>query len=370
MVNADQTGSARVCQSGLIVNPPRSLTRSPTAFAFDSPRIPPFADGMGLIINGESIDDEIIDGEFRNIKSHYERLLQVSCCERDPEFRGRAKQQITGRVLLAQQAEKLIPEVAADEIDKAFAELVEEHGGEDRFYLNMGVPSKDEAMVKRNIGNSLRVHKLLEQEVYANCAEPAEHDLRAFYDQHQDHFKSAEEVRAMHISKSLRGANSREEVYRVLRDVRQQLLDGADFETLASQHNDRQGQEIDLGFFKRGEFMEDFEVIAFSMDKGEVSPVFVTQLGFHLCKVTDRRDSVLQPFEEVRDQVRELWLGHERQRLLDAYLEKLKEQAKVEDSDPEEELAEEREAVASFLANANNNQGTEARPPEPVAHRH
>ncbi len=50
--------------------------------------------------------------------------------------------------------------------------------------------------------------------------------------------------------------------------------------------------------------------------------------------------------------------------------QKLKEQAKVEDSDPEEELAEEREAVASFLANANNNQGTEARPAEPVAHRH
>lgn len=323
---------------------------------------------MALIINGETIDDEIVDGEFRNIKSHYERLLQVSCCERDPEFRGRAKQQITGRVLLAQQAEKLIPEVGGDEIDKAFAELIEEHGGEDRFYLNMGVPSRDEAMVKRNIGNSLRVHKLLEQEVYSGCPEPTEDDLRAFYEEHQDHFKSAEEVRAMHISKSLRGANSRDEVYRVLRDVRQQLLDGADFETLARQHNDQQGQEIDLGFFKRGEFMEDFEVIAFSMGTDEVSPVFVTQLGFHLCKVTERRPAELQPFEEVRDRVRELWLGEQRQRLLDEYLEQLKAGAAVEDSDPAEELEEEREAIERFQANVRAAAAGE--PVEPVAPRH
>ena len=42
---------------------------------------------MALIINGEEIDDEVIEGEFRNVKGHYERLLQVACCERDQEFR-------------------------------------------------------------------------------------------------------------------------------------------------------------------------------------------------------------------------------------------------------------------------------------------
>jgi hypothetical protein len=46
---------------------------------------------MALIINGEHIDEEIIEAEFRQIKGHYERTLQVACCERDPEFRGMAK---------------------------------------------------------------------------------------------------------------------------------------------------------------------------------------------------------------------------------------------------------------------------------------
>ena len=49
---------------------------------------------MALIINGEQIDEEIIESEFRQIKGHFERTLQVACCERDPEFRGKAKDNI------------------------------------------------------------------------------------------------------------------------------------------------------------------------------------------------------------------------------------------------------------------------------------
>ena len=45
---------------------------------------------MSLRINGEEIDDELIEAEFRQVKGHYERTLQVSCCERDPEFLGYA----------------------------------------------------------------------------------------------------------------------------------------------------------------------------------------------------------------------------------------------------------------------------------------
>lgn len=300
---------------------------------------------MSLIINGETIGDEVVDDEFRNIKSHYERTLQVSCCERDPEFRAQAKRQITGRVLLGQQAEKTIPDIPEEEIDQALAELIEEHGGEDQFYLNMGVPSKDEPMVRHNIAASLRVHKLLEEAIYRHCPEPTDQQLRQFYADNEDEFRSTEEVRVMHISKSLRGAQSRDEVFKVMREVRQQLLDGSDFETLAKEHNDQKGQQIDLGFFKRGEFMEEFETIAFSMNTGEISPVFNTQLGYHVCTVVERHDAVVSPYGEVRERVAELWTASERQKLLDRYLEDLRADSTLEDTDPEEELREEAAAL-------------------------
>ena len=58
-----------------------TLTPSP-----HSPPAPvPYNPGMALLINGERIDDAVIDGEFSGIKAYLESLGNVSCCERDPD---------------------------------------------------------------------------------------------------------------------------------------------------------------------------------------------------------------------------------------------------------------------------------------------
>ena len=41
---------------------------------------------MSLIINGETVPEEILDQEFSQIKSQYEQQENISCCERDPEM--------------------------------------------------------------------------------------------------------------------------------------------------------------------------------------------------------------------------------------------------------------------------------------------
>ena len=61
---------------------------------------------MALKVNDEVIDPSLLDQEFSSIKSYYESLAQVSCCERDDEFMGYAKENLIKRVLLAQEAEK------------------------------------------------------------------------------------------------------------------------------------------------------------------------------------------------------------------------------------------------------------------------
>jgi len=83
--------------------------------------------------------------------------------------------------------------------------------------------------------------------------------------------------------------------------------------------------------------MEEFEAIAFSMTKGEISPVFTTQLGFHLCKLMDRRSPEAVPFEEVREKVTAKLLDETRDQKFNAFLEALKARAEVKDTDPPEE---------------------------------
>ncbi|MBE2282651.1 MAG: peptidyl-prolyl cis-trans isomerase [Prosthecobacter sp.] len=291
---------------------------------------------MALIINGEHIDDEIIEAEFRHIKGHFERTLQVACCERDPEFRGMAKDNLISRALLNQESRRRFPTVPEQEITTRLQKLIDDAGGETQFYMNIGMPSRDEAVIRENVAGGVRLDKTL-QAIYAPEPEPTEAELKACYEANLKHYMSDEEINAAHITKSLQGAKSRQEIYQTMRELRSELLAGANFAKLAEEHRADEQQQIDLGWFKRGEFMEEFETIAFSMGEGEISPVFTTQLGFHICTVTGRKPSVARPFEEVREAVKERFIEEYRDKKFNTFLEELKAAAKIEDTDPEGE---------------------------------
>lgn len=291
---------------------------------------------MALHINDETISDEIIEEEFRHIKGHYERTLQVACCERDPEFRAMAKDNLSSRALLQQESFRRFPQVTDEEVSERLAKLIEQAGGEERFYMNIGMPFKDESAVRENVAGGVRLDKTL-AEIYAPEPEPTEDELRAFYEKNIKHYLTEEEVRASHVSINLTGARSRQEVYALLRELRTKALEGADFDAMGAEHNSNKDMSADLGWFKRGEFMEEFETIAFSMRDGEISPVFVTQLGFHMCKLTGRKPAVPKPFEEVKDQVKQRLIEEHRDKKFNEFVEELKKSAKIEDTEPEEE---------------------------------
>jgi parvulin-like peptidyl-prolyl isomerase len=288
---------------------------------------------MALVINGERIDDAVLDGEFSGIKAYFESLGNVSCCERNDEFRGYARENVIARVLLAQEARRSQPPVADAEVDAAIEKLQEEHGGAERFYAAIGASPDQLAAVRRDVELNLRVRAMLEQSDPPGAApDPAE--LLAYYEQHIDAYKTAEEVRASHILKAPTRGEQRAAAYEELRDVRRQLLAGADFEALAKQHSDKAQDHIDLGFFKRGELAEEFELVAFSMDVGELSPVFVSPFGFHLVKLTERKPSVPKPFDDVREVVLEHFRQDRQQERTRQLVQSLQAQAVIEDEVP------------------------------------
>jgi parvulin-like peptidyl-prolyl isomerase len=298
---------------------------------------------MPLIINGEEIDEDIVEAEFRQVKAHYERTLQVACCERDPEFRGYAKDNIISRTLLTQAARNRFPEVSEEEVTDRLQKLIAEAGGESQFYMNIGLVAKDEAAIRPNIANGVRLDKTL-GEVYQPEPTYSESELRAWFEAHLELFMTDEQVRAAHITKNLQGAQSREAIFKQLRDIRQEILNGADFMTLAERDRADEQQQIDLGWFKRGEFMEEFEVIAFSMNEGEVSPVFTTQLGLHLCTVLGRNPPKPMLFEDARSAVLQRMLDEYRDQKFNVFLEELKASADIVNTDPPDQWSPHDEA--------------------------
>jgi parvulin-like peptidyl-prolyl isomerase len=291
---------------------------------------------MALIINGEEVDDEVIEGEFRNVKAHYERTLQVSCCERDPEFRGYAKDNIVSRVLLSQAARERFPTVDEEDVTARLNKLIEQAGGEDQFYMNIGMPQKNEALIRENVAGGVRLDNMLGI-AYGPELNPSDEELRAYYEANVQSYMTEEMIQAAHITKSLQGATSRQQVYDEMRGIREQLRQGADFMKLAEAHRADDQQLIDLGWFKRGEFMEEFETIAFSMVEKEFSPVFNTQLGYHICTVLGRKAPEAMPFEMVKEAVRLRMQEENKDKKFNELIAELIAKAKIVDTEPEPE---------------------------------
>jgi len=74
--------------------------------------------------------------------------------------------------------------------------------------------------------------------------------------------------------------------------IRQLAVTGGDFEDLARRFSEEPGAEDsggDLGWFRRGEMVKEFEDTAFNMAVNEISPVVETPFGYHIIKVERRR---------------------------------------------------------------------------------
>ncbi|MBT5926975.1 MAG: hypothetical protein HOH33_10175 [Verrucomicrobia bacterium] len=298
---------------------------------------------MQTLVNGETIAPEWIEEEFAQIKSWHEQRSQLSCCERDDEFRAQARDNIIGRMLLNQAAEKQVPEPSVDQIKEAVAQLHQDYGSEEAFLASMGLSEDQKSFVDRQVIVNLKVDQL----IAGFCEDltcPSEEELLAYYQKHPEPYTSDSRVRALHIFKSLRQSEDKDLLFKECCQVRERLVEGEDFETIAKDFSDKPAEEIDLGFFKRGELMDEFEFVAFSMRVGEISPVFSSYHGFHLAKLLEIEPPVVQAFEEVRESVQEAWMQEKRSARVQEHIETLKGKAEIKDI---EEAPEDATSVAT-----------------------
>ena len=303
---------------------------------FDLERYCGYGFQMQLWVNGEQVAPEWIEEEFAQIKSWHEQRSQVSCCERDDEFRSQARSNVIGRLLLNQTADRQVPAPSQADIEKALQQLHADYGGEDAFKAAMGIEEGQADFVKRQIIINLKVDQLI-NDICGDLSSPPVDKLKAYFEQQRDVYKTEKKVRALHIFKSLRQTEDKEQLFKECCDVREKLVAGEDFEKVAREFSDKPAEEIDLGFFKRGELMDEFEFVAFSMSIGEISPVFASFHGFHLAKVTEIQPSTLPPFEEVKDSVREAWIQQTRSKKMEAYMAKLTSEADIKEIEDEQE---------------------------------
>jgi parvulin-like peptidyl-prolyl isomerase len=226
------------------------------------------------------------------------------------QFGPRILDQLIDGELLFQSAAKGGHKVAKEDVDSAFAELSGRYDNPEEFQTEMKNRGYTESSLKANISKQMSIQKFIQDTIVPQAVVPEE-SIREAYDQNPQNFASQEEVKASHILINSAEGDPQDKKDEALKKAK---------EIVAK----------DLGFFTRGRMVPAFEEAAFSMKINEVSDTVLTQFGYHIIKVTDRKEGSTVSFEEVKEKLAQDLKNRMINELIGQELSQLRKEANIE----------------------------------------
>ncbi len=241
---------------------------------------------------------------------------------------------LIGRELLKQQAAK--EGIKADDAETtAQMEVLKKKFGSEQDYQDaLKKMNITEQTIKEQFSSELVMRKLIDKEV-ADKITLGPNDAKDFYDKNPEIFKTPEMIRASHILVKVDEKATPEEKAKALekiKDIQKKVQGGADFAELAKEVSDCPSKEKggDLGFFQKGQMVPAFETAALALKQGQVSDVVETEFGYHLIKLTDKKDAGTMAFEEMKPRIEQHIKSEKVSEQLTQYMDGLRSKAKVE----------------------------------------
>lgn len=146
--------------------------------------------------------------------------------------------------------------------------------------------------------------------------------MREYYQKNLQQFRSPDMIKARHIIATPEeqrvsnttgdDAKTEDDARKKISDLRGKILENPDaFSSLAMRFSEdgSAARGGDLGWFRRGQMVPEFESVAFSLKQGEVSPVVKTSFGYHVIMVEEARAGGVKPYEDARNEIREKLLA-------------------------------------------------------------
>jgi peptidyl-prolyl cis-trans isomerase C len=282
-------------------------------------------------VNGEAVRKADLDRLVKNMELSANQPIPA---DRRDEILRRALDQLVTYTVLSQEtrARKVI--VTDAEIDSNLKQMQSQFPNEGEFKKALEARGMTVEKLRADARIDMSINKMMEAEV-SNSSAPTDAQVREFYDKNPDKFKQDEAVRASHIlipADEKADEATKKKARAEIDEILKQLKGGGDFAELAKKHSKdgSAAQGGDLNFFSKGQMVPAFDQVAFSLKPGEMSDVVTTPFGYHIIKVTERRAASTVPFDQVNPRIKEYLTEQQKQGRAQAFIEQLKQKAKIE----------------------------------------
>ena len=305
---------------------PKVVVAEPSAAAVES-------NGIAATVNGVVVKDADIDAK---VGTYMER----AAAQIPPHMIEQYKNQLRAQVLegmiveelLAEQIKKEGIDITDKDVNDKLNEIIAAQPGGmtmDSFKAMLATQGQSFDMVRGQIKKTLGYEKLL------GTVEVNDAEAKAFYDGNKEDFNKPDQVKASHILVKVDASATPEQKAAAktkAEGLLKQVKAGGDFATLAKENSDCPSKDRggDLGFFDKSTMVKEFADAAFAMKIGQVSDVVETQFGYHIIKVTDRKEGGMTTFDKAKADIVKSLQDKKKNELFKQLIDKLKAGAKIE----------------------------------------
>lgn len=205
------------------------------------------------------------------------------------------------------KSKNLLP--TEEEVNKKVEEVNKAIKEDKEYEKNLKKIGIDESFIKRQEEEKLALDNY--QKNFLENTKITDDKAKEYYEKNKKDFY-IDEVEASHILISTTDDNGKElskkeieKAKKKAEDILKRINNGEDFAKLAKENSDDPGSASkggDLGYFGKGEMVPEFEEVAFSLKKDEVSEIVKSEYGYHIIKLTDKNQGQT-PFEEVKGDI-------------------------------------------------------------------
>ncbi len=288
------------------------------------------SNGVAATVNGVDIMEKDVDAKVNS-------FMERAAAQIPPNMVDQYKIQVHGQVLESMIIEKLLDDQIKSKGIKITDEDVNNRLNEIATQRGTTVEQLKEAITAQ--GQSMdevkdKVKKMLGYEKLPPAAEVNDADAKAYYEENQEDFNQPEQVKASHILVKVAPTATPEDKAAAkakIEGLLKQVKAGGDFAQLARENSDcpSKANGGDLGFFRKDAMVKEFSDAAFAMKVGEVSNIVETQFGYHIIKVTDRKEAGMTSFEKAKPDIIKNMSEQKKQEGLMKFVEKTKADANI-----------------------------------------